>query len=87
VRAFEQEYRTQLIIYLQSQLHQPDGPRPATPADSLRTQQSLVAPGWVRVVKPANPTLTRHESKSSYRAARTWCRLPFDQRTARPRTR
>jgi cell division septum initiation protein DivIVA len=42
LRAFEQEYRTQLTLYLQSLLDKLDGPRSATPIDPPHTPQDLV---------------------------------------------
>ena len=42
LRAFEQEYRTQLTIYLQSLLDKLDGPGSAAPADPLCAHQALV---------------------------------------------
>src|SRR5262249_46231893 len=45
LRAFEQEYRTQLMIYLQSQLDKLDGPRPTAPVEPPFAQQGLVGSG------------------------------------------
>lgn len=45
LRAFEQEYRTQLALYLQSLLDKLDGPGSATSAGSPCTQQDLVDSG------------------------------------------
>jgi cell division septum initiation protein DivIVA len=42
LRRFEQEYRTQLTLYLQSLLDKLDGPRSAAPADPPPVQQDLV---------------------------------------------
>ncbi|MCA1709925.1 MAG: hypothetical protein LC808_44240, partial [Actinobacteria bacterium] len=42
LRAFEQEYRTQLTLYLQSLLNKLDGPESAAPADPPHIQQDLV---------------------------------------------
>ncbi len=42
LRAFKQEYRTQLTLYLQSLLDKLDGPRSAAPADPPHVQQDLV---------------------------------------------
>jgi DivIVA domain-containing protein len=43
LRAFERAYRTCLKTYLDSQLRELDGRGSATPADSMRTQQSLAS--------------------------------------------
>jgi DivIVA domain-containing protein len=45
LRAFEYEYRTRLVTYLQSQLRALDGPAPAASAGPIRTPQDLVTSG------------------------------------------
>jgi len=55
LRGFEQKYRTQLVTYLQSLLHELGGPKFAAPADPI---PAPAGPGGLRVgraVKPVNP--------------------------------
>ena len=54
LRGFEQKYRTQLVTYLQSLLHELGGPEFAAPADPI---SAPAGPGGLRVgraVKPVN---------------------------------
>jgi DivIVA domain-containing protein len=45
LRSFEQHYRIQLTLYLQSLLDELDGPTPTTPADPIHLGQDLVSSG------------------------------------------
>jgi DivIVA domain-containing protein len=45
LRGFEQEYRIQLTLYLQSLLYELDGPTPTAPADPIHPEQHLVSSG------------------------------------------
>ena len=45
LRSFEQHYRIQLTLYLQSLLDELDGPTPTTPADPIHLGQDLVSFG------------------------------------------
>jgi DivIVA domain-containing protein len=58
LRAFEQEYRTQLAIYLQLQLDKLDGPGSTAPADPIRIQQDLVSSGLDAHGETGQPTLS-----------------------------
>ncbi len=45
LRGFEQHYRVQLTLYLQSLLYELDGPTPTAPADPIHPRQDLVSSG------------------------------------------
>jgi DivIVA domain-containing protein len=45
LRGFEQHYRIQLTLYLQSLLHELDGPTPTAPADPIHPARDLVSSG------------------------------------------
>jgi DivIVA domain-containing protein len=47
LRGFEREYRRQLTLYLQSLLHELDGPTPTTPVDPIHPGRDLVSVGEV----------------------------------------
>ena len=58
LRGFEQKYRTQLVSYLQSLLHELGGPKFAAPADPTPAPQDLVGSGpGTRHDGQANPGL------------------------------
>lgn len=45
LRGFEREYRRQLTLYVQSLLHELDGPAPTTPVDPIHPGRDLVSAG------------------------------------------
>jgi DivIVA domain-containing protein len=52
LRAFEHEYRTRLVTYLDSQLRELDGPGSASPPDPMPTQQGFVGSGFDTRTEP-----------------------------------
>jgi DivIVA domain-containing protein len=61
LRGFEQKYRTQLVTYLQSLLHELGGPKFAAPADPIRGPQDLVGSGLGTGGEPVSPRLGQDE--------------------------